>query len=63
VMLDAIPYQDIPNFEAYVPNYQETTNRIATLQQLMTAQDGLDLDKEFAKLKTDLQTIYDKKTK
>jgi multiple sugar transport system substrate-binding protein len=62
VMLDAIPYQDIPNFEAFTPNYQETTNRIATLQLLMSAQAGLNMDQEIAKLKTDLQAIYDKKT-
>jgi len=63
VMLDAIPYQDIPNFESYTPNYQETINRLGTFQQLMTAQGDVDMDKEIAKLKIDLQVIYDKKTK
>jgi multiple sugar transport system substrate-binding protein len=61
VALDGLQHVDIPSFEAYVPNYNEAIDRAATFRNLMETAEGLDLDKEIATFKTDLQAIFDKK--
>lgn len=61
VFLDGVQYADNPSFESYMPNYNEATDRAAKFLSLMTSTEGLDLDKEIASLKTDLQVIFDKK--
>ncbi|MFL5805812.1 MAG: extracellular solute-binding protein [Roseiflexaceae bacterium] len=62
VAIDGIAYADIPSFEGYMPNYNEANDRLAKLQSLMEGTPGLDLDKEIATLKADLQTIFNKKS-
>jgi multiple sugar transport system substrate-binding protein len=61
VALDSVAYADNPSFEAYMPNYNEALNRSRTFYNLLLTTDKLDVDAEIAKLKTDLQAIYDKK--
>jgi multiple sugar transport system substrate-binding protein len=63
VVIDSIKYMDIPNFESYIPNYQEAFTRYEALNTLLKTTEGLDFEKEVEKLKTDLQVIFDKKTK
>ena len=61
VFIDGIAYADNPSFEGYMPNYNESFDRANTFLSLMLSTEGLDLDKEIATFKTDLQAIFDKK--
>ncbi len=61
VALDGVAYADNPSFEGFFPNYNESLNRTREFYNLILTTAGLDLDAEIAKLKTDLQAIYDKK--
>lgn len=60
VALDGVEYADNPSFEAFMPNYNEALNRSRTFYNLILTTDGLNLDDEIAKFKTDLQAIFDK---
>jgi multiple sugar transport system substrate-binding protein len=62
VAIDGIQYADIPSFEAYLPNYNEVLDRAGTFFNLMATKGDLDLDKEIATFKADLQAIFDKKS-
>jgi multiple sugar transport system substrate-binding protein len=61
VAIDSLAYPDNPSFEAYFPNYNEAMNRTRTFYNLILTTDKLNIDDEIAKLKIDLQAIYDKK--
>lgn len=62
VVVDGIAYADNPSFEAWMPNYLEARARVANdFTSMLQSTDGLDIDAEIAKLKADLQVIYDKK--
>jgi multiple sugar transport system substrate-binding protein len=62
VAVDGVAYADNPSFEAYMPNYLESRDRITNaFTTLIQSTEGLNMDDEIAKLKADLQTIYDKK--
>ena len=62
VAVDGIAYADNPSFEAWMPNYLEARARVANdLTSMLQSTAGLDMDAEIAKLKADLQVIYDKK--
>lgn len=63
VAKDGVQYADIPSFEGYFPNYQEAFNRCKAFFNLMGTDGNLDMDKETAKFKSDLQAIYDKAKK
>ncbi len=60
VALDGVQYADNPSFEAYMPNYNEALNRSRVFYNLILTTDGLDVDQEIAKFKTDLQDIFNK---
>lgn len=60
VAVDSIPFADNPSFEGYMPAYQEAYNRGQTFFTLMNTTEGVNVDEEVAKLKTDLQAIFDK---
>lgn len=60
VALDGVAYADNPSFEGFFPNYNESLNRTRTFYNLIITTDKLDLDAEIAKLKTELQAIFDK---
>ena len=62
VVSDSIAYADNPSFEAWIPNYLEARARVANdFTTMLQSTEGLNIDDEIAKLKSDLQVIYDKK--
>lgn len=62
VAVAGIAYADNPSFEAWMPNYLEARARVANdFTTMLQSTGGLDMDAEIAKLKADLQGIYDKK--
>ena len=60
VAKDSIQYADNPNFEAYMPAYNQTLDRLNTFWTKLRSTGGLDVNAEQAKLVTDLQAIWDK---
>jgi multiple sugar transport system substrate-binding protein len=61
VAADGIAYADNPSFEGYMPNYLESRDRVVNeFTTSLQSTEGLDMDKEIAKLISDLQVIYDK---
>jgi multiple sugar transport system substrate-binding protein len=60
-MIDGLAYPDIPSNEGYMPNYNESWNRVGTFGDLMANTEGLDLDAEIATLEADLTVIFQKK--
>jgi multiple sugar transport system substrate-binding protein len=60
VFLDMIAYADNPSFEGYMPNYNESFDLAATFLSKLYTTEGLNLDDEIAKFKSDLQTTFDK---
>lgn len=62
VAVAGIAYADNPSFEAWIPNYLEARARVANdFTSMLQSTEGLNMDDEIAKLKADLQVIYDKK--
>jgi multiple sugar transport system substrate-binding protein len=61
VAKDSVQYADNPNFEAYMPAYNESLDRIGTFWTKLTATAGVNVDAEITKLQTDLQAIWNKK--
>ncbi len=61
VALDGLQHVDIPSFEAFVPNYNEAIDLATKFRNKMETSPDLDMDKEIATFKTDLQAIFDKK--
>lgn len=62
VFVDGIQYADNPSFEGYMPNYNEAFDLSNTFLNKLFTTDGLDMDKEIAQFKQDLQAVFDKKT-
>jgi multiple sugar transport system substrate-binding protein len=63
VAVDGIQYADNPNFESFMPAYNESLGLVGAGGTYLTRWGntaGLDMDKEIDKLKTDLQAIWDK---
>lgn len=60
VVVEGAKYADVPNFESYVPAYNQTLDLINTFGTKWQATPGLDLDKEISDLKTQLQAVFDK---
>ncbi len=60
VAIDSIQYADNPNFEAFIPAYNQTLDRVNTFWTKLRTTDKLDVSKEIAKLTTDLQAVWDK---
>jgi multiple sugar transport system substrate-binding protein len=56
----AIAFADIPNFESYVPAYNETFSLIQKYGTKWWSTPGLDLDAEIAALKAEMQATWDK---
>ena len=55
-----VDFADVPNFESFMPAYNETLDLINTFGTKWQATPGLDLDKEIADLKAQMQAIWDK---
>jgi multiple sugar transport system substrate-binding protein len=55
-----LAYPDIPNHQAYVPNYAEARAAFQAFYSKVRTTSGLSIDAELAALKTTLQGIFDK---
>ena len=60
VAKDGVAHADVPNFESYMPAYNESLDLINTFGTKWQATPGLDLDKEIQDLQSQLQAIWDK---
>ena len=60
VALDGVPLADNPNFESAIPHYLESVSILNKYQTKWTSTPGLDMDKEIALLKSELQAAWDK---
>ena len=60
VAKDSVQYADNPNFEAYMPAYNQTLDRLNTFWTKLRSTGGLDVNAEITKLTKDLQAIWDK---
>ncbi len=59
VARDGIQYADNPNFESPMPNYNEALDTLNTFGSKLQSEPNLDVDKEIATLKEQLQSIFD----
>jgi len=55
-----VDFADVPNFESYMPAYNQTFDLINTFSTKWQATPGLDLDAEIAEMKSQMQAIWDK---
>ena len=63
VAIDGIKYADNPNFESYMPAYNETLGLVGSGGKYLTrwsSTSGLNMDTEIQALKTEMQGIWDK---
>jgi multiple sugar transport system substrate-binding protein len=63
VAIDSIQFADNPNFESYMPAYNETLGLVGSGGKYTTkwqTDKGLDMDSEFQKLKNEIHGIWDK---
>jgi multiple sugar transport system substrate-binding protein len=60
VATDGIQFADNPNFEAFMPAYNESVDLLTKVLTRWTSTPGLNMDTEIATLQTQLQTIWDK---
>jgi multiple sugar transport system substrate-binding protein len=55
-----VAFADVPNFESFMPAYNQTLDLLNTFGTKWQSTPGLDLDAEIADLKTQMQAIWDK---
>jgi multiple sugar transport system substrate-binding protein len=60
VARDSLQYADNPNFEAYMPKYNETLDLLGTYNTKWTTTPGLNMDQEIASLLLELQALWDR---
>jgi multiple sugar transport system substrate-binding protein len=60
VAKEGVAFADVPNFESYMPAYNQTLDLINTFTTKWQATPGLDLDAEIADMKSQMQAIWDK---
>ena len=60
VAKEGVDYADVPNFESYMPAYNESLDLLITFGTKWQATKGLDLDTEIEDLRTQMQAIWDK---
>ena len=60
VAKEGVKYADVPNFESYMPAYNQTLDLLNKFGTKWQATPGLDIDTEIADLKTQMQAIWDK---
>jgi multiple sugar transport system substrate-binding protein len=59
VAKDSVQYADNPNFEAFVPKYNETQDLMTKYETRWVGTGGLDLDAEIEALRRELQALWD----
>jgi multiple sugar transport system substrate-binding protein len=60
VAVDGIQYADNPNFESYMPAYNQSLDVLNKFSTRWQTNGGLNMDSEIATLQSQLQTIWDK---
>jgi multiple sugar transport system substrate-binding protein len=60
VAKQGVAFADVPNFESYMPAYNQTLDLINTFTTKWQSTPGLDLDAEIAAMKSQMQAIWDK---
>jgi multiple sugar transport system substrate-binding protein len=60
VAKDSVQYADNPNFEAYMPKYNETLTILGTYLSKWTTTPGLNMDAEIEALRAEVQAEWDK---
>jgi multiple sugar transport system substrate-binding protein len=63
VAIDSIQFADNPNFESYMPAYNETLGLVGSGGKYTTkwqTDQGLNMDQEFEALRSEIQAIWDK---
>jgi multiple sugar transport system substrate-binding protein len=60
VAKEGVAFADVPNFESFMPAYNQTLDLLNTFGTKWQSTAGLDLDAEIADLKTQMQAIWDK---
>jgi multiple sugar transport system substrate-binding protein len=60
VVKDSLQYADKPNFEAFMPKYNETLNILGKYNSKWTTTPGLNMDDEIEKLRAEIQAEWDK---
>jgi len=63
VSIDGIEHADVPNFESFMPKYNETLGLVGSGGKYLTkwqTDAGLDMDAEFEALAAEMQAIWDK---
>ncbi len=63
VALDSIQFADNPNFEAFMPKYNETLGLVGSGGKYTTrwqTEQNLNMDQEFEALRSEIQAIWDK---
>ncbi len=58
VLQAGLNYPDIPNSEAWMPNYDQALERLTSFGNQMADRDSLNIDNELACLQNDLQHIF-----
>jgi len=53
-----LKYPDLPNHEAWMPNFTKATDVLTKFRTLMEQTPGLDIDKETTKLQSDLSAVF-----
>jgi multiple sugar transport system substrate-binding protein len=59
VAKEGVNYADVPNFESYMPAYNQSLDLLITFGTKWSSTPGLSLDTEIADLKAQLQAIWD----
>jgi len=60
VAKDSLAYADNPNWEGFMPAYNETLDRLNIFGEKLRVEAGLDLDAEIDTLGSDIQAIWDR---
>ena len=59
VAKEGVKYADVPNFESFMPAYNQTLDLMSTFYTKWQATPDLNLDTEIADMKTQMQAIWD----
>jgi multiple sugar transport system substrate-binding protein len=59
VAKEGVQYADVPNFESYMPAYNESLDKLIEFGTKWSTNAGLNIDTEIQDLKTQLQSIWD----
>ncbi len=60
VAIDGVEFADNPNFEAWMPNYQESFDSLVSFISVLRTDPDLDVEAEIADFMEGLQTIFDR---